>query len=138
MTPEEELADATRPDLRIHNADVDAPVAIELKIADNWSYTQLSAALRDQLVGRYMRDQRSRYGVFLLTWHGGKQRWRHRGSSRILAFDQLVVSLQEEADAIVAQDPGVDDLAVVGVDLTRRDASVPRRSSACAATVASE
>src|SRR5215510_13290334 len=34
VPPEEELADATRPDLRIHAPAVDAPVPIELKIAD--------------------------------------------------------------------------------------------------------
>jgi hypothetical protein len=114
------------------------PVAIELKIADNWSYTELSDALRNQLVGQYMRDQRSRHGVFLLTWHGRKRRWRHPESGRMLAFDQVLVHLREEASAIVAQDPGVDNLAVVGVDLTLRDAKVLRRSSACAAAAASE
>src|SRR4029453_7620245 len=41
VPPEEELADATRPDLRIHAPAVDAPVPIELKIADKWSYAVL-------------------------------------------------------------------------------------------------
>ena len=41
LPPEEELADATRPDLRIHASAVDAPVPIELKIADKWSYAEL-------------------------------------------------------------------------------------------------
>ncbi|MFQ5953988.1 MAG: hypothetical protein ACE5JZ_02880 [Kiloniellales bacterium] len=135
VPPEEELADGTKPDLRIHNADVDAPVAIELKMADSWSYKELSDALKNQLVGQYLRDCRSRNGVFLLTWHGRKQRWRHPTRGRMLDFDQIVASLREEADRIVAQDEEVDVLAVVGVDLTRRTASASQRSLAGAAAL---
>lgn len=135
VPPEEELADGTRPDLRIHNSNVDAPVAIELKMADNWSYRQLSDALSNQLVGQYLRDCRSCYGVFLLTWHGRKKRWRHPASGRMLVFDRMVASLLEETDTIVAQDRKVDGLALVGVDLTQRTASASQRSLVGAAAL---
>ena len=119
VPPEEELADRTRPDLRIHNANVDAPVPIELKISDNWTYSELSERLRNQLVGQYLRDDRSRFGVFLMTWHGGK-RWRYQNRGAVLTLNQLVVRLQQEAHEIAVENPNVDSLAVVGIDLTRR------------------
>jgi hypothetical protein len=66
VPPEEELADATRPDLRLHAPAVDAPVPIELKI-DKWSYAELVERLHNQLVRQYSRDVRSTFGVFLLV-----------------------------------------------------------------------
>jgi hypothetical protein len=126
VPPEEELADRTRPDLRIHNANIDAPVPIELKISDNWRYSQLSERLRNQLVGQYLRDNHSRFGIFLMTWHGGK-RWRYQNRGQVLTLDQLVIRLQQEADEIVTQNTAVDGLAVVGIDLTRRGWSAPSR-----------
>src|SRR5215467_163251 len=70
VPPEEELADATRPDLRIHAPAVDAPIPIELKIADKWSYAELVERLHNQLVGQYLREVRSKFGIFLLVWQG--------------------------------------------------------------------
>ncbi|MEX0957572.1 MAG: hypothetical protein WDZ83_20450 [Rhizobiaceae bacterium] len=41
LPQEEEMADAKRPDLRLHAVGIDAPVPVELKVADRWSGTQL-------------------------------------------------------------------------------------------------
>jgi hypothetical protein len=48
---EEEFADATRPDMRFHGAGFDAPVPMELKLADNWSGPHLFERLENQLCG---------------------------------------------------------------------------------------
>ena len=55
---EEELADAKRPDIRVHCSSFDAPVPIELKIADNWGGPSLFERLQNQLCGDYLRDSR--------------------------------------------------------------------------------
>ena len=70
---EEELADATRTDIRLNAPQVSAPVPIELKIGDNWSPKQLIERLENQLIKNYMRV--SRYGVFLLVYKGKKNFW---------------------------------------------------------------
>ena len=50
---EDEVADAKRPDVRLVTVGArDARVAIELKIADKWTFRELEEALRRQLVGQ--------------------------------------------------------------------------------------
>jgi hypothetical protein len=108
--PEEELADVTRPDLRIHAPALDAPISIELKIADNWSYSQLLERLRNQLVGQYLRDIRSTFGIFLLVWRGEQRHWRNPEVGKV-TFGELLKRLHTPSSAHAttsdaASDPG--------------------------------
>ena len=118
VTPEEELADATRPDLRLHALSVDAPVVIELKIADNWSYTQHSDRLKTQLVGQYLRDARSGFGIYLLLWQGKQREWI--GTTERYRFHELLSQLQREADILKRTAHDVEDLVVIGIALPLR------------------
>lgn len=116
IAPEEELADAKRPDIRVHVPEIDAPCVIELKISDNWSYQEHIERLHNQLVGQYLRDVRSSFGVFLLV-RRYKQHWRSGG---MLTFGELTNHVQEEADRIIKERPDLDAIKVVGIDLMRR------------------
>jgi hypothetical protein len=120
VPPEEELADATRPDLRIHAPAVDAPVPIELKIADKWSYAELVERLHNQLVGQYLRDTRSRFGVFLLVWRGTKKKWREPEAGKPCSFSNLLERLDAEAKAILRDRYDLEEIRIVGIDLTKR------------------
>lgn len=117
VSPEEELADAKRPDLRFHTTVVDTPIVIELKIADNWSYDKHCERLNNQLVGQYLRDARSNFGIYLIVWKGKQQKWI---AGKRLNFCELLVQLQREADSIVKTNNEVESLLIVGIDLTRR------------------
>jgi hypothetical protein len=121
VPPEEELADATRPDLRIHAPAVDAPVPIELKIADKWSYAVLVERLHNQLVGQYLRDARSRFGVFLLVWRGTKTEWREIESGKQFSFCNLLKRLETRAEDILQNRYDLEGIRIVGIDLTKRD-----------------
>jgi len=121
VPPEEELADATRPDLRIHVPAIDAPVPIELKIADKWSYSQLVERLHNQLVGQYLRDARSRFGIFLLVWHGKQQSWREPESGKRFHFSNLVERVEAVAEDIRRNHDDLEEIRIVGIDLTTRD-----------------
>jgi hypothetical protein len=121
VPPEEELADATRPDLRIHAPAVDAPIPIELKIADKWSYAELVERLHNQLVGQYLRDVRSKFGVFILVWRGTKKKWREAESGRQFSFGNLLERLEAEAEAILRDRYDLEGIRMVGIDLTKRD-----------------
>ncbi|ABA88341.1 hypothetical protein Pcar_1092 [Syntrophotalea carbinolica DSM 2380] len=116
IAPEEELADAKRPDIRVHAQEIDAPCVIELKISDNWSFNEHIERLQRQLVGQYLRDVRSRYGVFLLA----RRRQAYWVSGRRLTFEELIAKVQIEANRINQRRPDLEAIKVIGIDLAKR------------------
>lgn len=117
---EEELADAKRPDLRFLGVGFDAPVPTELKLADNWTGPHLFERLETQLCGDYLRDRRSSRGIFLIVYLGAKSFWDLPNGRRAESFEMLVDELQRHWTLISADFPGVEDIQVIGIDLTRR------------------
>lgn len=117
---EEELADAKRPDLRFHGMGFDGPVPIELKLADKWTGPELFERLKNQLCGDYLRDNRSSRGIFLLVYRGEKTSWYvPKGDNRV-DFAGLIKALQAHWDQIASDFSYVDDITVIGIDLTFR------------------
>lgn len=117
---EEELADDKRMDLRMHGMGFDAPVPIELKLAENWTGPKLYERLENQLCGDYLRDNRSNRGVFVMVYRGEKVSWELPEVGTLVHFSELVVGLQENWTAISSKFPNVDDIRVIGIDLTLR------------------
>lgn len=122
---EEELADQTRTDIRLHNPSVDARIPIELKIAEKWAASELRDKLETQLIRQYLRE--ARFGIFLVVRRGNdaledKSRWflNAAGARRSLTFSQLIAWLQQESIQLVRTNPTVDGLEVLGIDLTLR------------------
>lgn len=113
---EEEVIDGDKPDIRLASQKADAPTSIEIKVADSWKYEELVEALEDQLVGRYMRAERSRHGVLLMTWHGKEPTWSDGKDE--LTFPQVVERLSKKASELRASNREIDGLSVVGIDLT--------------------
>lgn len=120
IPPEEELADAKRPDLRFHGSGFDGPIPVELKLADNWTGPQLFERLEAQLCGDYLRDARSSRGIFLLVHRGKKQAWELPDGRRADSFDALIEALEQQWDRLAQKFQGVEDIAVIGIDLTKR------------------
>lgn len=116
---EEELADAKRIDLRFQGMSFDGPVPVELKLADNWSGPKLFERLENQLCGDYLRDDRSNRGIFVLVYRGKQHHWEIHDSSR-LDFIGLVEALQKHWQYISPEFLEVDDITVIGIDLTKR------------------
>ncbi len=117
---EEELADAKKPDFRIHGSGLDCPVPIELKIADKWSGPDLFERLENQLCLNYLRDPRSNRGVFLLIHRGDKKRWEHPLSKCFMEFSDLTRILQSHAEEFIAEKPDIHEVIVIGIDLSHR------------------
>jgi hypothetical protein len=117
---EEELADAKRPDLRFHGTGFDGPIPTELKLADGWTGPQLFERLENQLAGDYLRDHRSMRGIFALVYRGQKQGWDVPNAPNRVDFDGLVEALQKYWQEISGRFPNVEDIAVIGLDLTKR------------------
>ncbi len=120
IPPEEELADAKRPDLRFRGATFDGPVPVELKVADNWTGPHLFERMEVQLGGDYLRDVRSSRGIFLLVYIGTRKSWDLPGGGKAESFEALLTALRQHWSVISSQYSNVEDLAVVGIDLTLR------------------
>lgn len=118
---EEELADAKRPDLRFHGVGFDGPVPAELKLADNWNGPVLFERLENQLCGDYLRDNRSNRGVLVLVYRGEKAGWDVPGSDNRVDFTGLTAALQDHWRQISPKFSNVDDITVIGIDLTKRE-----------------
>ncbi|MEP7120379.1 MAG: hypothetical protein ABJE95_05705 [Byssovorax sp.] len=126
---ESELADATRPDLRIWAKEL-GPVSMEIKVVEKgWSLQKLEDAIEAQLVGQYMKDARARYGVLVLVSAGKpRERWEKPGTS-ITTFGALVKHLMQVAATVRHRLPYIEGLAVVGIDFHEPNTSKasPRR-----------
>lgn len=116
---EEELADAKRPDLRFHGVGFDQPVPVELKLADKWSGPKLFERLENQLCGDYLRDNRSNRGLFILVYQGSKSSWDMPNGDSV-NFEELTLELQNHWTQISPHFPNIDDIEVIGIDLTKR------------------
>lgn len=117
---EEEMADAKKPDLRFHGVGFDAPVPVELKVADaGWSGVKLFERLENQLCGDYLRDTRSNRGLFVLAYQGKQQTWVLPNGDSV-NFQGLVDALQRHWLEASPRFPNVDEIIVVGIDLTKR------------------
>ncbi len=112
---EPELTRKARPDIRLVNPRCEGRVTIELKIAERWSVTQLETAVTEQLVGTYMRANKSGYGLFVVCSSGESKGWR-TADGTALDFSALVSHLSYHAKQVRASAPWVADLAVVGLD----------------------
>ena len=116
---EEELPDAKRPDLRWHCIGFKGPVPTELKIADNWTGPQLFERLEGQLAGDYLRDDASSRGIYLLVNRGTQTHWQ-LPSGEMGTFEQLVSALQGHWVSVATAHPRVEEIKVIGIDLTKR------------------
>jgi hypothetical protein len=117
---EEELADATRPDIRFHGAGFDCPIPVELKLADNWTGPHLFERLETQLCGQYLRDVRSSRGIFALVYRGEKREWTLPKSGARVDFGGLINALRKHWLKISARISNAEEVAVVGINLTKR------------------
>lgn len=116
---EEQLADDKRPDFRVHGVNCDAPVPVELKLADKWTGPKLFERLENQLGGDYLRDIRSSCGIFLLVNHGGKKNWTLPNKKKV-SFKDLINELHQHWRLLAPRFPNTDDVQVIGIDLTVR------------------
>lgn len=114
---EEEIDRRERPDLRIERPGI-APISIEIKWAENLTIQELLERLENQLVGQYLRDANSHYGIYLLGYIGRQQFWKDPINKSRYSFDQVVSIIDERAQAIVAERRDIEDIAVISINFT--------------------
>ncbi|WP_432240885.1 hypothetical protein [Herbaspirillum robiniae] len=111
------------------NQQFKGPVPTELKIADNWTGPQLFERLEGQLAGDYLRDDASSRGIYLLVYRGKVKRWQ-LPKGEMANFDELISALQKHWASVANTHPRVEEIKVIGIDLTKRAQSpVPKKST---------
>lgn len=119
VTREDEVADRKETDIRLSAVRGDQKAAIEVKIADQrWSRSDLERALRNQLVGQYLRHETCKAGCLLLTYNGEKKYWVHPITKKHLDFTGLVAYLNNAARELEIESNHGFRLTVFGLDLT--------------------
>ncbi len=119
VTREDEVADQKRTDIRLAAVRGDQKAAIEVKIADNrWSIADLERALRNQLIGQYLRHESCKAGCLLLTFNGAKTYWEHPETRARLSFPETISYLADIAKTLEQETAYGVRLLVYGLDLT--------------------
>lgn len=112
ITQESATAEEKETDIRlISTAPGSFQASVELKLGENYSYKELSDALRVQLVGQYMAPEYRRVGVLWISWRG-KKTWEDPKTGATMIFDEVISRLNEEAEALLA-DLGADAFLTV-------------------------
>ena len=119
LAQEEEIVDEKRTDIRFFSATSSHKAVIEIKIADNrWSLKQLEKALKNQLVGRYLRHENCKRGCLLLTYAGRRQYWIHPECGKRLSPVDGIDFLREKAKEIEKTSSSDVHLKVFLLDLS--------------------
>ncbi|MEZ5670213.1 MAG: hypothetical protein R3F55_22850 [Alphaproteobacteria bacterium] len=100
---EPHVADEKEPDIRFRATATDASLALEVKVAECWSLSQLEDALRAQLVGRYLRDREHRHGILLIVHKKRRSRGWEGPEGGWLRFEQVVSHLADMARSISSE-----------------------------------
>ena len=66
-------------------------------------------------------------GIYLLVYRGKQQSWQHPVTKEKLSFDKLIEELRKRAKELIENQSGIENIAVVGIDLTKRGAGNKRR-----------
>jgi hypothetical protein len=116
VTREPQVDDEKRTDLEVSCAA--GKVCIEIKPLDSsraYSANSLRDALKDQLVGQYLKGRNSRHGVLVLFRLDNK-RWQIPDRKNDGEFEDLVNYLGAQATQIKAQNDKVERLEVFGIN----------------------
>ncbi len=113
-------ADEKETDIRLRSTASDREAVIELKIGEkDRSASDLKAALKEQLVVKYMAPEARRSGCLLITIASART-WQHPDTGATLDLAGLIAMLNMEAAKIEAEMGGGLRLTAKGLDLRPR------------------
>lgn len=124
---EDEVADKKKPDLRLASSSSSADrCVIEIKIGDNWSVSKLEEAIKDQLVGQYLRHESCAAGCLLVTY-AGRKGFQAPDTGASISFQEVIERLKQYATSLEQEEGGGIRLDVFALDL--RDPLAPATSA---------
>lgn len=108
---EPEVNDNKKPDIQVWEKCW--CINIECKIADSWSFCELTKAIEKQLVGQYLKHPSCQYGVLLLANMKEKRRWKIKNKN--FSFGEIVQELQKIADMQYLKFSHIKEIKVIGI-----------------------
>jgi hypothetical protein len=115
---EPHVAREKEPDIRLSSKGSDARLPIEIKVAESWSFNKLVDALTVQLMGRYLCERNSRWGLLLLVHQNKRAEGWSPGAGQCLSFEETVQRLQEMAAEISSSDSAGPQMQVCVIDVS--------------------
>ncbi len=113
-------ADQKETDIRLRSTGSNQQAVIELKIGEkDRSARDLQAALKEQLVTKYMAPDECRSGCLLVTL-AKDRKWQHPETAKSLGLAELITMLNEETARIVSEMGGSLRIVARGLDLRPR------------------
>jgi hypothetical protein len=112
-------ADEKETDIRLRSTGSRQQAAIELKLGDNRSATDLFNTIKDQLLTKYMAADECRAGCLLVTISKDRE-WEHPKTGKRVDFDSLMDLLREEAKRLSQEFGGAAKIMAKGLDLRPR------------------
>jgi hypothetical protein len=119
-------ADEKETDIRLRATASGQQGTIELKIGEKpRSAAELRAALKDQLLTKYMAADECRAGCLVVSIASNKH-WKHPDTNERLDFEELMAFLNKEAEGLSQDLGGTAKLMARGLDLRPRLATEKR------------
>lgn len=121
---ETEIDGQQRTDIQIHAPQVRGHIQIEVKLASmaNRTAASLESDLEHQLLGQYMRDPDSNFGIFAVGLAQGRNSWRHPHYNEELTFPALIEHLLRRAAELESATGRAKRIEVIGIDFRERGA----------------
>lgn len=116
VSREEEVVDKKEPDIRLSTPT--ARCAIEVKMGDNWSVAELEDAIKNQLVGQYLRHSNCTAGCLLITYAGDKG-FNDPNTGKAIRFEDVIEQLRRYAATLEKAENGRIRLAIFPLDLRK-------------------
>jgi hypothetical protein len=115
---ETKIARADRPDIVLSASPPGVEVAIEVKHGGkSWSCRDLQRALAEQLAGRYLKPGNRKWGILVVTHHGGRQ-WKHPTTGKLIQFSELREVLRDAARELTEDSSVPGTVRFCGIDAT--------------------
>jgi len=93
ITRESEVKAGKKPDIVVQRTSLNVRIAVELKVADAWSGSELRNAFKKQLIGKYQRDRKASHAILLLIGVSESKSWK-LGKKRVCGVAELAKFLK--------------------------------------------
>jgi hypothetical protein len=131
---ESSVADEKEPDIRLLSMAGEGVAAIELKVAESWTLTDLETALEHQLCAQYLRARGAKHGVLLLVHQNARELGWGKEVGKRLSFPRLLSHLQRLARKIGGQGPDDLDVQVVAFDVSQFSRKKKKKTKAASSS----
>lgn len=124
---EPHVSNENEPDIRLDAKQSNARIPIEIKVAESWTLKELETGLVTQLMGRYLKNRKDRWGILLVVHKAGRPKGWFNESGVALKIDEVIEHLQAMARTIAASSFDSAQMVVALIDVSTLSEPKPPR-----------